>query len=301
MVDDAPLDGKLSRKWEVAAGQFLPVLTAGAIALLSQGSAHAQALRSPSDLPAAGAREPTTAAAPPAPETEPNASAPASATEPTRPVEPEPQPKAPSAPAAAPESETQPQASSSSGASPKAPPTACAPCACAAEAKGPPQAPVDESRPESGYGLTMAIADLINVGTHTLIGVWGVADPDKYKKSWPYTLTGVYVVTGPLVHLTKQRPDRAWKSLALRVGIPLGTGLIGLVSSLDRTDRTGGLPRNALVGGVLGMGVAVFFDDIVLSGADTEDLGTELSGIQGVGPWVDLERRAAGASLAYAL
>ena len=125
-----------------------------------------------------------------------------------------------------------------------------------------------------------------------MVGVWGVADPDKYKKRWPFTLGSVYVLTGPVVHLTKDHPDRAWKSLGLRVAMPLVAGGLGAL----------GGERSAFGGVALGMAAAVILDAAILGSSEGTQVPDSDDGwIRGAGPWVDLEGRAFGASVACAL
>lgn len=168
---------------------------------------------------------------------------------------------------------------------------ASASCSCPCGANANPEPNQAESSSQRSYGWTLVAADLINLGGHAAIAI--LADENqRFKDVWPYTLTGVFVLSGPVVHLLQGHPSQAGQSLGARVAIPLAFGLVGGLVAQDTGD-------GRAVGGAVGMVAASVFDALVLGRGDNAMIETGRQ-MPVTTTWFDHTRRAAGASLLWA-
>lgn len=119
------------------------------------------------------------------------------------------------------------------------------------------------------YGMKTAAADALSVGA-MFVGALMVAtayDESDYDSDDTEVLGGVLLVGGaigmfvgaPLVHLSQDNSSSAWKSLGLRVGVPMAIGLVA--SSTDDADAEDAM---ASLAGLAFIGVVVL-DWAVLS------------------------------------
>jgi hypothetical protein len=138
--------------------------------------------------------------------------------------------------------------------------------------------------------LTLLGVDLINLTGHLTLGVL-VGEKQGFKDAWPYTLTGLFLLGGPIVHLAYGRPAQAGRSLGVRVAVPLAFALIGGLAAPESSGNA--------VAGAVGMAAAITFDAAVLGRGDY--VGVPTGGrLPLTIPWVDHTRRAAGANMAWA-
>jgi hypothetical protein len=129
------------------------------------------------------------------------------------------------------------------------------------------------------YGMKVAAVDGLAFGAMmvgAIVLVAGIAE-DSVDEDDGTVALGValmiggaitYVVGGPLVHNSKRNTSSAWKSLALRLGLPALGGMIG--SAMHREECSGDVCSSSnddLAGSLSGLGVlaAMVIDWTVLS------------------------------------
>lgn len=146
------------------------------------------------------------------------------------------------------------------------------------------------SRRLPGYGSTLLGVDLLNLTLHLAGGVLA-GEKQGFKDAWPYTLTGLYLLSGPTVHLAYGRPGKAAQSLGVRATIPLGFVLLG--GLVVRSQEAGEAVLAA------GAATAIIVDAAVLGRGDYVGVPTGRLVPMTV-PWLDHSRRSAGIVMAWA-
>ena len=124
-----------------------------------------------------------------------------------------------------------------------------------------------EEEPPLRYGWVIFGADMLLAVPSIVAMAPGWDRPDAANVIAPAL---IYLATGPVVHLIKQRPARALKSLSLRVGLPLGLAGFGYLIG-DRKPQHEWFSQatgNALIGGAIGVLIALIVDWSVLGHDD---------------------------------
>jgi hypothetical protein len=110
----------------------------------------------------------------------------------------------------------------------------------------------DEGAQRPWYGWQILITDVAAAG-FVLAG-----SSDRHTEGTLYTLAGfTYVLGGPIVHWSHGYAGRGWGSFGMRIGLPIGGALMGLVADSRNGDT-------AVGGLVLGYLAAVVLDVVVL-------------------------------------
>lgn len=139
-----------------------------------------------------------------------------------------------------------------------------------------PVARVDRPPPGTGYHLQMLAVDAASITT----AITGFAvEANHYNPRVSDVLVGAgmggYVLGGPIVHLAHRQYGRAGISLALRVGLPIVGGLVGLSTATCHPDEWLCGVGELAAGFAIGSAAAVVIDNafIVPSGHSTVDAG----------------------------
>jgi hypothetical protein len=127
----------------------------------------------------------------------------------------------------------------------------------------------------SWYGWQTLLSDAGAIGLWSLAAVvdeaqYGSASWRSYQ-AWSTALTAsgfaVYALGAPAIHLAHGHPDKVADSLVMRVGLPLGGALVGVLAGAAACGRSDDEVPCPLVTGVLGFvagGVAAMVLDAVV-------------------------------------